>query len=174
MQNLNKNLNLIANEGNLEQNDLIVLDRDQINPEKFINSGLLERSFFIIHRMEHKRFLSSLYLNNKEKDKSNIEKKLKELAAEYTDPDPVNSAYYEPMIYNEEIAYECGLIAFSTKNKQLLLIGGDGYHPVARLDTYQALVSNSIDKDSYLFDDYEYFEEAVGKELTQKVIKVLF
>jgi hypothetical protein len=42
-----------------------------------------------------------------------------------------------------------------------------------RLDAYQALTNNTIDENSYLFSDFDYFQSVVGKELTEKVLQAI-
>jgi hypothetical protein len=101
--------------------------------------------------------------------------------------------YFQPLIFNPDIALQCGLIPFitqdikinnnslyhSTSNKpyiKLLIVSPkadtmeeiDDLFP--RLDAYQALTNNSIDKASSLFQDPEYFESVLGKTLTKKVL----
>lgn len=103
--------------------------------------------------------------------------------------------YFQPLIFKPDIALQCGLIPFVTKdiryNSNSLY--GNGNKPYInililsptsdtiqevddlfpRLDSYQALTDNSIDKESSLFEDEELFESVVGKSLTQKVLKRL-
>ena len=42
-----------------------------------------------------------------------------------------------------------------------------------KLDAYQALTDNSIDKESYLFKDPEHFASVLGKSLTKKVTNLI-
>jgi hypothetical protein len=102
--------------------------------------------------------------------------------------------YFEPLIFNPDIALECGLIPLTTPNIRinnnslyrsckdfinvLILPSGtflkiwiERLYP--KLDAYQALTDNSIDKESYLFKDPEHFEAVVGKSLTQKVVNAI-
>ena len=102
--------------------------------------------------------------------------------------------YFEPLIFNPDIALECGLIPLTTPNIRInnnslyrsckdfinvlilpsgtfLKIWTERLYP--KLDAYQALTDNSIDKESYLFKDLEHFEAVVGKSLTQKVVNAI-
>lgn len=106
--------------------------------------------------------------------------------------------YFQPLIFKPDIALECGLIPFVTKdiryNSNSLYGSSKGNKPYInvlilspkcyttdgvydlfpRLDAYQALTDNSIDHESYLFEDEEYFESVVGKGLTQKVLNATY
>jgi hypothetical protein len=102
--------------------------------------------------------------------------------------------YFEPLIFNPDIALECGLIPLTTPNIRInnnslyrsckdfinvlilpsgtfLKIWTERLYP--KLDAYQGLTDNSIDKESYLFKDPEHFEAVVGKSLTQKVVNAI-
>ena len=81
--------------------------------------------------------------------------------------------YFEPIIFKEEIAFECGLTPFKTDKFNLLALVASGMDFSPRLDSYQALTDNSIDEASYLFKDLEYFKSIVGKGLTQKVLDAI-
>lgn len=79
------------------------------------------------------------------------------------------STYFEPIIFNEKIAFECGLIPFTTDRLNLLALAGCGMDLSPKLDAYQALTDNTIDKGSRLFTDNGYFEHVVGSSLAEKV-----
>lgn len=87
------------------------------------------------------------------------------------------TVYFKPLEYNEEIAFECGLIPFKycgeEKELELLALGGVGMDLSPRLDAYQALTDGTIDKGSKLFSEKRYFQQVVGKELTEKVLKAI-
>lgn len=102
--------------------------------------------------------------------------------------------YFEPLIFNPDIALECGLIPLTTPNIRInnnslyrsckdfinvvilpngtfLKIQTQDLFP--RLDAYQALTDNSIDEESYLFKDPEHFASVLGKSLMQKVVNAI-
>ena len=81
--------------------------------------------------------------------------------------------YFEPIIFNEEIALECGLTPFRIGELCLLALSGCGMDLSPKLDTYQALTDHTIDKYSRLFSDLKYFEAVVGKSLTEGVLKAI-
>ena len=81
--------------------------------------------------------------------------------------------YFQPLIFNEEIALECNLTPFTHYELNLLALSGCGMDFSPRLDTYQALTDHTIDERSYLFLDFNYFEYVVGKNLTQKVLEAI-
>jgi len=81
--------------------------------------------------------------------------------------------YFQPLIFNEEIALECSLTPFTHHELNLLALSGCGMDFSPRLDTYQALTDHTIDERSYLFLDFDYFEYVVGKNLTQKVLEAI-
>ena len=72
--------------------------------------------------------------------------------------------YFQPLIFNEEIALECSLTTFTHHELNLLALSGCGMDFSPRLDTYQALTDHTIDERSYLFLDFNYFEYVVGIE----------
>jgi hypothetical protein len=100
--------------------------------------------------------------------------------------------YFQPLIFSEDIALECGLIPFITQdikinnnnsyrssrkpyiNLLMLSPRSDTIETIEdmflKLDAYQALADGSIDKASSLFQDPEYFESVLGKTLTKKVL----
>jgi len=84
--------------------------------------------------------------------------------------------YFEPMIFNEEIALECKLIPFTYQGVGMLALAGYGMDFSPRLDTYQVLTHNTVDQYSRLvrankYDDY--FEYVVGKDMMKKVLKAI-
>jgi hypothetical protein len=102
--------------------------------------------------------------------------------------------YFETLVFNPDIALECGLIPLTTPNIRInnnslyrsckdfinvlilpsgtfLKIWTERLYP--RLDAYQALTDNSIDEESYLFKDPEHFEAVLGKSLMQKVVNTI-
>jgi hypothetical protein len=102
--------------------------------------------------------------------------------------------YFKPLIFNADIALECGLTPLVTPDIKInnnalyrschnfiniLILSSSTREKVQimdlspRLDCYQVLTDNSIDEASYLFQDEEHFESVVGKSLTKKVIDTL-
>ena len=102
--------------------------------------------------------------------------------------------YFQPLIFNPDIALGCGLIPLITPNIRInnnslyrscknfinvlilptgtfLKIWTERLYP--KLDAYQALTDNSIDEASLLFSDPEHFAAVVGKSLTQKVLQAI-
>ena len=79
------------------------------------------------------------------------------------------STYFEPLIFNEKAALECDLIPFVFENINLLALAGCGMDLSPKLDAYQALTDNTIDKGSRLFTESDYFEYVVGSSLAEKV-----
>ena len=78
--------------------------------------------------------------------------------------------YFEPIIFNEAIALECGLTPFTHEGKGMLALSGCGMDLSPRLDSYQALVDGTIDKHSRFFSNPNYFESVVGgKDMVQRV-----
>lgn len=85
--------------------------------------------------------------------------------------------YYEPSIYDEKIALECGLVPFTYKGINLLalLIKGAEECTKNRLDQYQVLTSNTLDEKSLYFveNEREYFEYIVGEKVMNKINEIL-
>jgi len=83
------------------------------------------------------------------------------------------STYFEPIIFKEQIAFECGLTPFTTDRLNLLALSGCGMDFSPRLDAYQVLTANTIDKASCLFLDIGYFESVMGKSITKQIKKII-
>lgn len=79
--------------------------------------------------------------------------------------------YFKPRCEDIEVALECGLVPFYYNEEFYLALGGCGMDLSPKLDAYQALVANTIPKDSQFFRQMDYFEHVAGKELTKKVKK---
>ena len=156
---------------------------------RFYNSGLYLTPFFTKHKEVDLTLFDDEYLHEEieynadlfaeyfkgglvEQCKYNPKRKINNEFLKYI---PTWPRYYEPLIFEEEIALECGLIPFVLKVDRLCLIAisvcGSDLSP--RLDTYQALTNNTIDENSYLFSDFDYFQSVVGKELTEKVLQAI-
>lgn len=61
------------------------------------------------------------------------------------------------------------LIPFTSDRLNLLALAGCGMDLSPKLDAYQALTDNTIDKGSRLFTDNGYFKHVVGSSLAKKV-----
>ena len=84
--------------------------------------------------------------------------------------------YFEPLIFDVVMALECGLTPFTYKNINMLALSGCGMDLSPKLDAYQLLVHNSIDKNSKLFSApsaNEYFEYVVGKKVMAMVLQAI-
>jgi hypothetical protein len=98
----------------------------------------------------------------------------------------INGHYtlYEPTMFNEEIALDCGLIPFIYKgdnNYELLALGDSGFDPsikinlLFKLDAYQVLTDNSIDEHSSFFGTYtkDIAKRVLGDEVYNRVIEAI-
>lgn len=93
--------------------------------------------------------------------------------------------YFEPRIYNEEIALKCSLIPFKLYNNfdestELLAYGGCGMDMSAKLEAYQALTAQTVDEGGSLYrilqgntSLVELWNAVVGQDVLEE-IKVLF
>jgi hypothetical protein len=91
---------------------------------------------------------------------------------------------YEPLIFNEEIALDCGLIPFTQfeyDKYELLALGDSGFDPsiktnlLFKLDAYQVLTDNSIDEHSPFFGTYskDIAKRVLGDEVYNRVIEAI-
>jgi hypothetical protein len=93
---------------------------------------------------------------------------------------------FEPLIFNEEIALDCGLIPFNYNfelfgNANFLALGDSGFDPsiktnlLFKLDAYQVLTDNSIDEHSPFFSTYskDIARRVLGDEIYNRVIKAI-
>ena len=93
---------------------------------------------------------------------------------------------FEPLIFNEEIALDCGLIPFNFDYKLLgnvnvLALGDSGFDPsiktnlLFKLDAYQVLTDNSIDQNSPFFGTYskDIAKRVLGDDVYNRVIKAI-
>jgi len=104
------------------------------------------------------------------KDKDELGEQVYNLFCEYLG---YSSTYFEPTIFKEQIAFECGLTPFTTDRLNLLALTGCGMDFSPMLDAYQVLTNNTIDKESYFFSDINYFGSVVGKSITEQVKKII-
>lgn len=109
-------------------------------------------------------------------DEENECDKWEQVNEQFWDALSYSRIYFEPMIFDEKIALECGLTPFTYQEKGMLALSGCGMDLSAKLDTYQALVHCTIDKCSKLFTTCarDYFEYVVGKDATRRVLEAVF
>jgi hypothetical protein len=83
--------------------------------------------------------------------------------------------YFEPLVFNEKTALECGLIPFSFEGIKLLSLAGYGMDLSPKLDAYQVLTNGSIDKKSKYFRkrDKAHFEDVVSRNVYEKMGQIL-
>ena len=83
--------------------------------------------------------------------------------------------YFEPLIFDEEVALECALIPFSFAEVELLSLAGYGSYYFPKLDAYEVLTCGSISKESSYFKENEraYFRYIVGENVHQRIVRVL-
>lgn len=111
-----------------------------------------------------------LKLNKEYKAKRRLYKiKMIDFVSKYIAHESIS--FYKPRIFSQEVAKRCKILTFIYSDIELFAI--TGYEEFWKLDAYQALVNNTIDKNSKLFSNYSYFELIAGKELTQEVIKAI-
>lgn len=81
--------------------------------------------------------------------------------------------YYEPDIFDENIAWEVGLFPFEYDGLTLLALGGCGMDLSPRLDAYQALTVGSVPARSKFLESPDYAKYVVGEETFNKVMKAI-
>lgn len=158
---------------------------------RYFNSGLYEDAFYTKHQLSlhnnwnvyknieydrhllaeyHKDKLYFSYSDNNDKGEQEIDELFWNALSHC-------SIYFEPLVFDEEIALKCGLTPFIYKDKNLLALSGCGIDFSPRLDAYQALTHKTIDRNSRFFFTAnrpdKYFEYAVSKELAEEVLKAI-
>jgi len=83
--------------------------------------------------------------------------------------------YFEPLIFDEEVAIKCALIPFSFAGLKLLSSTKHRVYFNCRIDAYEVLTCGRMNKDSSYFKENErpYFRYIVGEDLYQKIVGVL-
>jgi len=81
------------------------------------------------------------------------------------------TVYFKPAIWDEDIAWECGLFPFYYEGEGYLALGGCGMDLSPRLDAYQALVDGSIPSGSNFIRQPDYAKYVVGEKLFNKVME---
>jgi hypothetical protein len=165
---------------------------------KFFNSGLYTKSFYQTYDTEEILcddwdFRQHCYYNKELMKTRYSEVELSNLDEvqidELVDGDffkDINDHFilYEPLIFNENIALDCGLIPFiyNGDNKyELLALGDSGFDPsiktnlLFKLDAYQVLTDNSIDEHSPFFGTYskDIAKRVLGEEVCNRVIEAI-
>lgn len=162
---------------------------------KYFNSGLYEDAFYTKHKIDfnnddnahedieyNSALLAEYYqddcdFDNTDENNSENDECLEQVDELFWDALSYWAVYFEPLIFDEAIALECGLIPFAYRGINMLALAGCGMDLSPKLDAYQALVHNTIDKNSRLFSTSgrvsEYFEYVVGKKITERVLQVI-
>ena len=171
---------------------------------KFFNSGLYnEPSFYKQYEVEHvfdnidddwsyrefvsynfdlmKTRYSEVELTNLEEDEVNDL-----IDNDFFEDINDHHTLFEPIIFNEEIALDCGLIPFNYNfelfgNANFLALGDSGFDPsiktnlLFKLDAYQVLTDNSIDEQSPFLDAYskDIAKRVLGDEIYNRVIEAI-
>ena len=168
--------------------------------KKFLfNSGLYETPFFTKHKIDFSEEFGNgnIYMdfddfiypyeieynegdlneNLTDEEKEEIEIAKEDIRHDYHERASWLPTVFEPSIFNEKIALECGLIPFTLETEdetlQLLALGGCGMNLSPKLDAYQFLTHNTIDKNSLYFTDQNYFTGVVGKSVTNQIKRTL-
>jgi len=81
------------------------------------------------------------------------------------------TVYFKPAIWDEDVAWECGLFPFYYEDEGYLALGGCGMDLSPRLDAYQALVDGSIPSGSNFIRQPDYAKYVVGEKLFNKVME---
>jgi hypothetical protein len=81
--------------------------------------------------------------------------------------------YFEPLVFEEKTALKCSLTPFTFKEVNYLALGGCGMDLTPKLDAYQALTHNSIDKNSLFFSRHDYFCHVVGVTISKEILAAI-
>ena len=151
----------------------------------YYNSGLYMESFFTKHKhlgLDYDYLLDEmlgcnyhLFLKHYSddldyKNDDDLKEQISNLFLENIDYYPT---YFQPLIFNEEIALECSLTPFTHDGLSLLALSGWGADLSPKLDAYQGLTHKTIDENSCLFSDFDYFQGLLGENLTNKVLQAI-
>jgi hypothetical protein len=83
------------------------------------------------------------------------------------------TVYFEPKIFDEKIAWECGLYPFEFDGMELLALGGCGMDLSPKLDCYQAMTDGTVDSSSMFLRDDNYAKYVVGNDRYNKVMEII-
>lgn len=161
---------------------------------RFFNSGLYnEPSFYKQHDTKGIVFREHCYYNKdlmktrySDVELTNLDKdQIDELINDdFYEDIQTHHTLYEPSIFDENIALDCGLIPFiykSDKHYLVLALGDSGFDPsiktdlLFKLDAYQVLTDKSIDEFSYFFGSYskDIARRVLGDEVYNRVIEAI-
>ena len=154
---------------------------------KFYNSGLYQAPFFRQHKIETHRIytciddisydfaLLSEYYADEIEDEDHEDKIMQIVEENFFEALSYWPIYFEPLVFNEKTALECGLIPFVFEDIKLLALAGCGMDLSPKLDAYQLLTCGMIDKKSKYFSKREeaYFEHVVGSSLYEQIGRIL-
>ena len=154
---------------------------------KFYDSGLYQPPFFRKHRIEYNKIcacigdtsynlaLLSNYYQDLIEDEDN-EDRIREIIEEsFFEALSYWPIYFEPLVFNEKTALECGLIPFVFEDIKLLSLAGYGMDLLPKLEAYQVLTCGMIDKRSKYFHKREKanFEHVVGQSVYEQMVQIL-
>lgn len=154
----------------------------------YFNSGLYIEAFYKEHYVDffakdrylfedveyNRELLSEYYKEELEYSNEEYEKE-EEIDRIFSENLSYYLTYFEPSIFNEEIALKCGLTPFDYQGTKLLALSACGMNLAYKLDAYQVLTDNTIDPESKIFTSSfqrERFERIVGKKITQKILNI--
>ena len=160
---------------------------------KFLfNSGLYETPFFTKHKVDfseefgngniYMNFEDFIFPHEIEYHQGDLNENLtdeekEDIQHDYYERASEGQTVFESIIFNEKIALECGLIPFTLETEdetlQLLALGRCGMNLSPRLDAYQFLTHNTIDKNSLYFTDQNYFTHILGDGITKQIKRAL-
>lgn len=117
------------------------------------------------------------YKNNDELRKMVLKKFWKNLNESY------KRRYYQPKVFNELMALQCGLTPFiyydkgvevkllAVSRRSIIFLANRVLSP--QLEAYQALINGTIDRNSYFFYNNENFKKIVDEKIVEKMNKKL-
>ncbi|HJD60572.1 MAG TPA: hypothetical protein LFW20_08140 [Rickettsia endosymbiont of Omalisus fontisbellaquei] len=155
----------------------------------YYNSGLYTETFYTKHHhidffrkdiylFDEVEYNRELLLEHYKEELEYIEdedERVEEIEQIFWDNLSYLALYFEPLIFDEDIALQCGLTPFEYKGIKLLALSACGMDLNYKLDAYQLLTNGTIDRKSRVFTCAflrEYFENIVGKEITQKILQM--
>lgn len=169
----------------------IALEAKELAPNKFYSSGLYREPFYKKHHLYmediniedvyyNRELLLEVWSEDEEDIKGEDEYEKEDRLFEQVEQDfwenlSFYNTYYEPIIFDERIALECGLTPFTYDDKELLALSGGGMDLSPKLDAYQVLTQRKIDPDSEFFsvNNQDYFRSVIGDEIMNKMTKIL-
>lgn len=146
---------------------------------KFYNSGLYMESFYTKHKIDYTNLdVDEINYNHNLmshywplEDCENYYNQQERIEFLFYEKISYSTTYFEPLVVDEDIAFQCDLVPFTYKDINLLALGGCGMDLSPKLDAYQFLTDKTIDKHSQFFNQRDYFTHVVGEEITNKISK---